>query len=66
MPPEPLDSAVLFAPAGELVPVALRALAPGVRLVTLPMPERNHSAALERGEGEADGEAATANVAAGE
>ena len=28
----------------------LRALAPGVRLVTLPMPERNHSAALERGE----------------
>jgi alcohol dehydrogenase, propanol-preferring len=25
-PPEPLDSAVLFAPAGELVPVALRAL----------------------------------------
>jgi propanol-preferring alcohol dehydrogenase len=28
-PPEPLDAAVLFAPAGELVPVALRALAPG-------------------------------------
>ncbi|WP_375490377.1 zinc-dependent alcohol dehydrogenase family protein [uncultured Jatrophihabitans sp.] len=28
-PPEPLDSAILFAPAGELVPVALRALAPG-------------------------------------
>ncbi|MGW2822855.1 zinc-binding alcohol dehydrogenase family protein [Streptomyces sp. NPDC001443] len=26
LPPEPLDSAVLFAPAGELVPVALRAL----------------------------------------
>jgi alcohol dehydrogenase, propanol-preferring len=26
MPPEPLDGAVLFAPAGELVPVALRAL----------------------------------------
>lgn len=26
MPPEPLDSAILFAPAGELVPVALRAL----------------------------------------
>jgi len=25
-PPEPLDSAILFAPAGELVPVALRAL----------------------------------------
>jgi propanol-preferring alcohol dehydrogenase len=28
-PPEPLDGAVLFAPAGELVPVALRALGPG-------------------------------------
>jgi propanol-preferring alcohol dehydrogenase len=26
IPPEPLDAAVLFAPAGELVPVALRAL----------------------------------------
>jgi propanol-preferring alcohol dehydrogenase len=26
VPPEPLDSAILFAPAGELVPVALRAL----------------------------------------
>jgi propanol-preferring alcohol dehydrogenase len=26
MPPEPLDSAILFAPVGELVPVALRAL----------------------------------------
>jgi propanol-preferring alcohol dehydrogenase len=26
MPPEPLDSAILYAPAGELVPVALRAL----------------------------------------
>ena len=25
-PPEPLDSAILFAPAGELVPPALRAL----------------------------------------
>jgi propanol-preferring alcohol dehydrogenase len=25
-PPEPLDSAILFAPAGELVPVAMRAL----------------------------------------
>ena len=29
MPPEPLDSAVFFAPAGELIPAALRALAPG-------------------------------------
>jgi len=28
-PPEPLDGAILFAPAGELVPVALRAIAPG-------------------------------------
>jgi propanol-preferring alcohol dehydrogenase len=28
-PPEPLDSAVLFAPAGELVPVAMRALDSG-------------------------------------
>jgi len=28
-PPEPLDGAVLFAPAGELVPVAMRALRPG-------------------------------------
>ncbi|MFI7587398.1 zinc-dependent alcohol dehydrogenase family protein [Spongisporangium articulatum] len=26
VPPEPLDSAIVFAPAGELVPVALRAL----------------------------------------
>jgi alcohol dehydrogenase, propanol-preferring len=26
MPPEPLDGAILFAPAGDLVPVALRAL----------------------------------------
>ncbi|HET6817680.1 MAG TPA: zinc-dependent alcohol dehydrogenase family protein [Mycobacteriales bacterium] len=28
-PPEPLDAAILFAPAGELVPAALSALAPG-------------------------------------
>jgi propanol-preferring alcohol dehydrogenase len=27
--PEPLDAAILFAPAGELVPAALRAVAPG-------------------------------------
>jgi propanol-preferring alcohol dehydrogenase len=32
IPPEPLDGAILFAPAGELVPVALRALAPGATL----------------------------------
>lgn len=31
-PPEPLDGAILFAPAGELVPVALAALAPGATL----------------------------------
>jgi alcohol dehydrogenase, propanol-preferring len=28
-PPEPLGAAVIFAPAGELVPAALRAVAPG-------------------------------------
>jgi propanol-preferring alcohol dehydrogenase len=28
-PPEPLDSAILFAPVGHLVPLALRALRPG-------------------------------------
>ena len=28
-PPEPLDSAIIFAPAGDLVPMALAALAPG-------------------------------------
>jgi alcohol dehydrogenase, propanol-preferring len=32
-PPDPLDAAVIFAPAGELVPVALAALAPGATLV---------------------------------
>ena len=32
-PPEPLDAAILFAPAGELVPVALRAVAPGGTVV---------------------------------
>ncbi|MQA73186.1 MAG: zinc-binding alcohol dehydrogenase family protein [Solirubrobacterales bacterium] len=30
---EPLDAAIIFAPAGELVPVALRALAPGGSVV---------------------------------
>jgi alcohol dehydrogenase, propanol-preferring len=33
-PPEPLDGAVLFAPAGELVPAALRALDRGGTLAT--------------------------------
>jgi propanol-preferring alcohol dehydrogenase len=32
-PPVPLDAAIVFAPAGELVPVALRALGKGGRLV---------------------------------
>jgi len=32
-PPEPLDAAVLFAPVGALVPVALRAVAPGGTVV---------------------------------
>lgn len=31
-PPEPLDGAILFAPAGELVPIALRALDRGATL----------------------------------
>ena len=31
-PPDPLDAAILFAPAGELVPVALRALSRGATL----------------------------------
>ena len=31
--PEPLDAAIIFAPVGELVPVALRALAPGGAVV---------------------------------
>jgi propanol-preferring alcohol dehydrogenase len=32
-PPEPLDAAILFAPAGELVPAALRAVDPGATVV---------------------------------
>jgi propanol-preferring alcohol dehydrogenase len=32
-PPAPLDAAIIFAPAGELVPRALRSLAPGGRVV---------------------------------
>ena len=32
-PPEPLDAALIFAPVGELVPLALRALVPGGRVV---------------------------------
>ncbi len=33
MAPHPLDSAIVFAPAGELVPLALRATAPGATVV---------------------------------
>jgi propanol-preferring alcohol dehydrogenase len=32
-PPEPLDGAIIFAPVGELVPTALRAMAKGGRVV---------------------------------
>ncbi len=32
-PPEPLDAAIIFAPVGALVPVALRAIAPGGAVV---------------------------------
>ena len=34
LPPEPLDAAIIFASAGELVPRALKALAPGGTVVT--------------------------------
>ncbi|MGC1388607.1 MAG: zinc-dependent alcohol dehydrogenase family protein [Steroidobacteraceae bacterium] len=33
MPPEPLDAAIIFAPVGELVPLALRAVRKGGRVV---------------------------------
>jgi alcohol dehydrogenase, propanol-preferring len=33
LPPEPLDAAIIFASAGELVPAALKALAPGGTVV---------------------------------
>lgn len=32
-PPEPLDAAIIFAPVGALVPLALRAVSPGGRVV---------------------------------
>jgi len=32
-PPEPVDAAIVFAPDGALVPVALRATAPGATVV---------------------------------
>ena len=33
LPPQPLDAAIVFAPVGALVPTALRAVAPGGRVV---------------------------------
>jgi propanol-preferring alcohol dehydrogenase len=33
VPPEPLDAALIFAPAGALVPLALRAVVPGGTVV---------------------------------
>jgi propanol-preferring alcohol dehydrogenase len=52
-PPEPLDGAILFAPAGDLVPVALRALAPGGTLAVAgiwlsEIPALNYDAELFR------------------
>jgi propanol-preferring alcohol dehydrogenase len=52
-PPEPLDSAVLFAPAGELVPVAMRALDQGGTLAVAgihlsDVPAINYAAELFR------------------
>lgn len=54
-PPEPLDSAILYAPAGELVPVALRALDRGGTLVLagiymsdIPTPEYERDLFYER------------------
>jgi propanol-preferring alcohol dehydrogenase len=50
-PPEPLDGAILFAPAGELVPVALRALDRGATLAVAgiwlsPIPPLDYAAQL--------------------
>jgi len=52
-PPEPLDAAVLFAPAGELVPVAMRALDQGGTLAVAgihlsDVPALNYQAELFR------------------
>lgn len=52
-PPEPLDGAILFAPAGDLVPVALRALDSGATLAVAgiwlsDIPELNYSNELFR------------------
>jgi len=53
VPPEPLDAAVLFAPAGELVPVAMRALDQGGTLAVAgihlsDVPSLNYAAELFR------------------
>src|ERR1700722_12309144 len=53
VPPEPLDGAILFAPAGELVPVALRALDAGGTLAVAgiwlsDIPPLNYEAELFR------------------
>jgi alcohol dehydrogenase, propanol-preferring len=50
-PPEPLDAAILFAPAGELVPIALRALGRGGTLAVAgiwlsDIPSLNYDATL--------------------
>jgi propanol-preferring alcohol dehydrogenase len=54
-PPEPLDAAILFAPAGELVPVALRALdrggtlaIAGIHLTSIPALDYEHDLFMER------------------
>ena len=52
-PPEQLDAAVLFAPAGELVPVAMRALSQGGTLAVAgihlsDVPSLNYAAKLFR------------------
>jgi propanol-preferring alcohol dehydrogenase len=33
MPPEPLDAAIIFAPVGDLVPLALKSVRKGARVV---------------------------------
>lgn len=55
MPPEPLDSAILFAPAGELVPAAMRALdaggtlaVAGIHLTDVPALDYEHELFRER------------------
>ena len=47
-PPEPLDAAILFAPAGELVPVALRGARPRRHAGRRRHPPQRHPAAALR------------------